>query len=263
MEKTYILKTSDYSFAPYSDGGFSGKILLATPKKSALPKLLIKSHNPCSACNEFMYSRLAELLDIPSPKVYIMDVATKDAKLFGSPYVAGIEYMDGMHRFSLEEMRSSPVWKQEYAWQYALAAMFDQDDRVQLTMRADGHITGFDFTESFWLTDLGNTAFQLSDNQLTDLLIPRLHAMVDHGMSYLSAGGSVVRSHHGLPDDAPIPDDYLEPMRKLLTVTEDQVLELTDALHEVYPSSIPVYFEEYIKLLKKKLAIFLRSLDKA
>lgn len=138
MEITYILNADNYTYEPYSDGGFSGKILLANPKKEDLPKLLIKSENPSSACCEFMYSRLAELLRIPAPKAYIMNVSKNDKKLFGSPYVVGIEYMEGMHSFKLDEMRSSSEWKKEYAGQYALSAMFEQDDLVQLTMTADG-----------------------------------------------------------------------------------------------------------------------------
>lgn len=263
MENTYILNIADYQFTPYTEGGFSGKILLATPKKAGLPKLLIKSHNPCSACNEFMYSRIAELLSIPIPKAYIMNIKRSDAQLFGSPYVVGIEFMEGMHRFSLEEMRSTLTWRQEYAWQNALAAMFDQDDRVQLTMRTDGHITGYDFTETFWTSDIGITFFQLPDDLLTDILSGRLKAMIQRGFSMLSAGASVVRMHLGLPEDADVPADYLAPMRKLLTITEDQIVELTDALYEVYPVPIPVYFEEYIKILKQKLAAYLRSLDKS
>lgn len=36
MEITYILNTDNYTYEPYSDGGFSGKILLANPKKRGL-----------------------------------------------------------------------------------------------------------------------------------------------------------------------------------------------------------------------------------
>lgn len=262
MENIYILNTSEYHFSPYSEGGFSGKILLATPKPPELPKLLIKSHNPCSACNEFMYSRLAELLGILTPKAYIMNVAPKDEHRFNSPYVVGIEFMDGMHGFTLEEMRSTELWRKEYAEQYALAAMFDQDDRVQLTMRSDGHITGYDFTEAFWISNLGKSSFQLPDELLTDILSSRLKAMIQRGFSMLSAGASVVRLHQELPEDGNVPSDYLAPMRKFLTLSDERVLELTDALYEVYPASIVVYFEEYIRVLKQKLGAYLNSLEK-
>ncbi len=260
MEITYILNTEDYTYEPYSDGGFSGKILLAKPKKPDLPKLLIKSENPSSACNEFMYSRLAGLLRISAPKAYMMEVSKKDKKQFATPYVVGIEYIDGMRSFTLEEMRSSDEWQTEYAGQYALAAMFDQDDRVQLTMTANGHITGYDFTEAFWLTDMGMIHCKLSEEHLTDMLIRRLQASMQRGTSMLSAGGSVVRKHFGLSEDAAIPSEYFEPMKRLLRLTEDQIEELTDVLFEFYPASVPVYFEEYIKMLKKKIAAYFKTI---
>ena len=260
MEITYILNTDNYTYEPYSDGGFSGKILFAKPKKTDLPKLLIKSENPSSACNEFMYSRLAELLRIPTPKAYIMDVSKKDKKLFGSPYVVGIEHMEGMHSFTLEEMRSSPEWKKEYAGQYALAAMFDQADRVQLTMSADRHITGYDFTETFWLSDMTLNHYKLNEDRLADVMRGRLEASVRQGTSLISAGASVVRKHFEEPEGAAVPSEYLESMRVLSRLTEAQIEDLTDVLFEVYPASIPVYFEEYIKVLKTKIAAYFKSI---
>lgn len=250
MENTYILNTSEYTFSKFSDGGFSGKILLATPKNNCLPRLLIKSENPSSACNEFMYSRVAELLGILIPKAYIMTVSPKDAHLFSSPYVVGIEFMDGMHGFTLEEMRASELWRKEYAEQYALSAMFFQDDRVQLTMRTDGHITGFDFTETFWLNDMEISSFKLSDDDLTNILRSRLQQAVIKTATKLRAGAATLQIELCLPQSSPPPDSYLSPMRSLLMLTDEQVEVLTDALCEVYPISVAVYYEEYIKALK-------------
>lgn len=259
METTYILNTCDYNFTKYSDGGFSGRILLATPKKADLPKLLIKSDNPSSACNEFMYSRLGELLGIMLPKAYIMNVAPKDAHRFGSPYVVGIEFMDGMHSFTLEEMRASELLRKEYAEQYALSALFYQDDRTQLTMRTDGHITGFDFTETFWLNDMSIYTYQLSDDTLTDILSNRLHMAAERTIFMLRAGASTLNDHFNQPNTALPADAYLVPMRSFLKLTDEQVVELTDALFEVYPVSIVVYFEEYVKTLKQVIDAYLRS----
>lgn len=260
METIYILNTSDYTFSKFSDGGFSGKILLATPKKSCLPKLLIKSENPSSACNEFMYSRLAELLGILTPKAYIMNVAQNDAHRFNSPYVVGIEFMDGMHGFTLEEMRSSELWQKEYAEQYALAAMFFQDDLVQLTMRTDGHITGFDFTETFWLNDMRISSFNLSDDDLTTVLHRRLKQAVENTATKLRAGAAALEIELCLSKDSPPPDSYLAPMRALLMLTDEQVEVLTDVLCDVYPISVAVYFEEYIKALKIIVSGYLHTL---
>ena len=260
MEITYILNTDNYTYEPYSDGGFSGKILLAKPKKEDLPKLLIKSENPSSACCEFMYSRLAELLRIPAPKAYIMDVSNKDKKLFSSPYVVGIEYMEGMHSFTLEEMRRSPEWKTEYAGQYALSAMFEQDDLVQLTMTADRHICSYDFTETFWLSDMTVRAYQLPEEQLTEILSTRLQASARQGTSFLSAGAAVVKKHFEISEDAPVPSEYLEPLRGFYALTEDDIEELIDTLDEVYPMTVSVYFEEYLVLLQKKIVAYFKKI---
>ena len=86
--------------------------------------------------------------------------------------------------------------------------------------------------------------------------------MIQRGFSMLAAGASVVKMHFELGEDATVPTDYIDPMRKFLTISDDQVLELTDTLYEVYPVSIVVFFEEYIKALKKKLAAYIRSLEK-
>lgn len=260
MENTYILNTNDFTYEPYSDKGFSGKILLAKPKKTVLPKLLIKSENPSSACCEFMYSRLAGLLRIPAPTAYLMKVAGSDKKLFTSPYVVGITYMDAMRSFTREEMRSSPKWKKEYAGQFALAAMFEQDDLVQLTMTADGHISGYDFTETFWLSDMSVCTYQLPEKQLIDMITTRLQAFARDGTCMLSAGASVVKKHFELPEDAPVPSEYLEPMRKLNALTKHDIEGLTETLDAFYPLTISVYFEEYLAILKKKLAAYFEQI---
>ena len=77
MKDKFILNTNDYTYAPYSNKGFSGQLYLAMPKNGG-KRLIIKHENPCSAGNEFMYSRLAGLLGIPTPTTYLMNVAKED-----------------------------------------------------------------------------------------------------------------------------------------------------------------------------------------
>lgn len=260
MNDTYTLNTGNYAFEPFRNNGGSGKILLATPKSVNFPKLLIKSDNPSSACNEFMYSRLAGLLRIFVPKAYIMNVAKKDIKQFGSPYVVGIEYLEGIRFFTPDEMRSSPMLMTEYAEQFALSSMFEQDDLVQMVMTADGHITGIDFTETFWFNELSIGLLTGSEDLMISTAKRRLTAFQNRGTSYLSAGASVIKKNFGLPDNAPVPEEYLNPMRALYALTEDAVTPLSDTLDEIYPMTVSVYFEEYLKLLKKKIAAYFKSI---
>lgn len=263
MNTHYFLNTSDYSFEPFFDRGFSGQILLASPKSNALPKLLIKHENPCSACNEFMYSRLAELIHIPVPKAFIMNVQKRDASLFRSPYVVGIEYYDNLQPFTLEEMNRLPNGRKEYAGQYALAVMFEQEDSVQLSKTPDGHIIGLDFTEAFCLSDMTLLNQKVSDDVLTDIVANRLRGyMAKNFVLWANAGLDVLKKHFDDPNGN-FTSYFFEPMKAMCRITDEQIQELSDVLYEIYPVSIVVYFEEYLEILKKKIAAYITKIESA
>ena len=49
---------------------------------------------------------------------------------------------------------------------------------------------------------------------------------------------------------------YMQAMERFCKVTEAQVAELTDALSDIYPTPLIVYYEEYIKLLQHKITTY-------
>ncbi len=191
-----ILNTANFKFAPYPHKGFSGSLYLATPRGKGLPQLLVKHQDPSSACNEFMFSKLAELLGIYAPKVYLFDVAKKDRKLFATPYVVGIEYIEGLRAFSLDEMNSRPEWQREYAANYALAVICSQDDNVQMGMTPDGHIVSFDYTECFYLTSTA-TAMMSRDEKTRSAVVTRCLASAARALHDIlaHAGATVLQKH--------------------------------------------------------------------
>ena len=50
--------------------------------------------------------------------------------------------------------------------------------------------------------------------------------------------------------------NYMQAMERFCNVTEKQATELTDALSDIYPTPLIVYYEEYIKLLQNKITIY-------
>lgn len=259
----HILNTENYTYEPFSHNGFSGSLYLATAKDGSLPKLLIKHENPSSACNEFMYSRLAELLCIRAPNAYLFDVAKKDKKLFASPYVVGIEYIEGLHPFTLDEMNSKSEWQREYAENYALAVMCSQDDNVQMSMTPDGHIVSFDYTECFYLTSTATAAMDYDEDTRIEIVKRHLSSVdrASHGI-LANAGAEVLRKHlcrETLDEVYPL---YHEPMRRLIGLTTEQIEAATDPLFDIYPAEIGVYFEEYIKIMQAKMKAYLLGVTK-
>lgn len=188
---------------------------------------------------------------IPTPKAYLMNVAKKDRRRFGSPYVVGIAFLEGLRRFDKDEMRSSPTLKREYAGQFALSAMFEQDDLLQMAMTADGHIVSFDFSEAFWLSDISTLTYLQAEKQLTYLLTKRLQASARRQTFMLSAAASVIKEHFG-----PVPCEYLDPLRAMYALTEDDIEELLDTLDQVYSAIVSAYFEEYLIQLQNKIAAY-------
>jgi hypothetical protein len=261
IENTYTLSTKDFTFDPFERVGFSGKLYLAKPKEENLPTLIIKHENPCSACNEFMYSRLAKRFHLPVPNVNLMDVAQKDRHLFKTPYVAGIEYLDGLRSFTDEEMNTLSDGHLEYCGHFAMAVMFEQEDSVQLSMMPDNHIAGIDFTETFFLTDVSAAMLSLPENTLTDLLIRKLRAFSNKNFNaWAKAGADVMKEHLRESDAANVYPYYLAPMKELMKMSEVDIETLTDALADVYPIPVVVYFEEYIHILKKKISAYFEAI---
>ncbi len=258
-----ILNTANYTYEPFSYNGFSGSLYLATAKDGSLPRLLIKHENPSSACNEFMFSKLAELLCIHAPKVYLFEVAEKDKKLFASPYVVGIEYIEGLRTFTLDEMNSKPEWQREYAENYVLAVLCSQDDNVQMSMTPDGHIVSFDYTECFYLTPSTTTAMEQYDEDTRIEIINRQLSSVSrasHGI-LAHAGAEVLKEHFckdGLEEVYPF---YHEPIKRLIRLTSEQIEAATDPLYDIYPVEIGVYFEKYIELMQKKMKSYLLGVE--
>lgn len=258
-----ILNTENYAYEPFSHGGFSGNLYLATAMDGNLPKLLIKHENPSSACNEFMYSRLAELLCIHAPKVYLFEVANNDKKLFASPYVVGIEYIEGLRTFTLDEMNGKPEWQREYAENFALAVMCSQDDNVQMSMTPDGHIVSFDYTECFYLTSTAAEAMSCDEDTRIETIKRHLNSAARAPHDILAgAGAEVLRKHLKKDTLEEVYPFYHAPLIRLTELTAEQIEAATDPLYDIYPVEIVVYFEEYIKIMQKKMKAYLLGVEK-
>ena len=63
-------------------------------------------------------------------------------------------------------------------------------------------------------------------------------------------GAEVVAKHLGVPQISAVYPLYLEPMKRFCKIGNERIREITEALDEVYPVAISVYFEEYLAELK-------------
>ena len=262
MDNEFYVDSRDYLYQPFIHEGFSGQLLLATPVKEGLPPLLIKQEQLCSACCEFVYSRLAQEMQIPVPQVFLIKKSgRKESWPFKTPYVVGVVYLEGLHPFTTEDLQNSINMAFEYACHYALAVMFEQIDAVQMSATSDGNIVGFDFTDCFRLSDLTESLLKKQDTLLIQFLKMLLCAFKqDDFSSSARIGAEVVAKHLGVPQISAVYPLYLEPMKRFCKIGNERIREITEALDEVYPVAISVYFEEYLAELKLKISRYLETI---
>lgn len=271
MKESYILNTSDYSFTPYSDNGFSGQLYLATPETVG-QRLIIKHENPCSAGNEFLYSRLAGLLRIPTPTTYLMNVKKEDAHLFATPYVVGIEYIEDLRSFTLDEL-NDPKYavmpganfsklKYDYAGHYSLAVMFDQSDAIQLSMTSDEQIVGYDFTESFCFTRFMMDAFKVSREMGVQLLQNGLQSFKEKDFNLLAKSGAEVLAKHIRYSDSDAVGILNTPMKRYLMLAQKDIDSILNAVASIYPKEVVSFYTEYLEELRRKIEVYIPIAEK-
>lgn len=260
--KKYFIDSSDYTYTPYSADGFSGQILLATPKNKRKPKLLIKHATPAAVCNEFVACNLAQLIRIPAPKAYLLRISPEEQSLFSSPYAVGIEYIKGLHPVDMESIRLQPPVDPkyfDYTEQYALAAMLMQEDRIQMGESTDGQIYGYDFAESFSLTDLAVAALLNQGSDMgTELMKHCLNRY--RSFDFASACGHMLehlQKEFGLDDVEYLHPTFHEPMLLYWHLPNKQLNAITQAIGQVFPLELEVYYEECFNALREKIAAYL------
>lgn len=179
----FIIPAKYYSFSDFVDpggresGGDSGKLLVAERKpgveESCPEKLLIKHRFSNDPCNEFMASRIAESLGVPSPRTYLISCPDWKKKGFRSRFICGIEYIDGLRGMTQEEVHSD-AGGVFIVRAYALSVLLNQADQISLGMVGDvgtseGRFYAYDFAETFMLANfytdalLGNSVVSRRD----------------------------------------------------------------------------------------------------
>ena len=260
--KKYFVDSSDYTYTPYSDTGFSGQILLATPKNKRKPKLLIKHATPTAVCNEFVACNLAQLIRIPAPKAYLLRISSEEQSLFPSSYAVGIEYIEGLHPVDVKSIRLQPSVEPkyfDYMEQYALAAMLMQEDRIQTGESTDGQIYGYDFAESFSLTDLAVSALLNQDSNMGMELMK--HCLNRYrSFDFASACGHMLehlQKELELEDVEYLHPAFHEPRLLYWHLPDKQLNAITKAIGQVFPLELEVYYEECFNVLREQIAAYL------
>ena len=252
-----ILNTEDYDFSHFAHQGFGGRTkYIATPKKSGLPKLLIKHKGEFAPpCNTFVYGRIGQLAGVRTPKTFLMNVTENDKHLFESPCVVGIEFIDGFvpPEKHMQTIKGNRTLEKEFVDCFTLFALFTEfEDNLQCAYVPDQAVYPLDFDESFGLRN-GTFHSILYDGDAAEVLVKNsLQAGLRHALERyekisieLAAESLNVSTEYAMVF-------CLETLQRFCNLTEAEIASVTDALMEFFPPLLAVYYEEYIHILQKK-----------
>lgn len=274
MKKVYIRNTKDYLLEPYRHDPIAGNLLLATPKDGESAKLLIKYEDPSAACNEFICSRISELLRVPNPKAYLMRISKQDSAHFRSRtfsnavYAVGIEFIEGVHDFDPKKLDAVGLQRLEYSEQNALSVLFHQANALNLVMTPSGCVIGTDFTACFHMDKYVLAGFDVSQTNQEVLFSNALTMFKEKSLS-ISAKYQAKRlaANLGVRDVRKIYPAYHDTMRRFLVLSDKQLFPLLTALKEIYPSEVSNHYKACFDVLREQIPAYIedaevyRSLD--
>lgn len=256
---SYTLNMVNYNYKTLSHEGFGGVCkYIATPKRVGYSKLLVKHENIQSAYDTFMCSRLAELCDVYTPKANLMSTNNETRRLFPMhPFIVETEWVEDFSAVDYGSIKESPVLRQQYLDSMALYAMFCRiADTPQFAYSPTKGVFACDWDEAFDVTDFVIKLCLYNTDAGTEQLRRMLRHFSQHPFeSDAELCLQSVAAHLNMDADDLRPS-YMQAMERFCKVTEAQVAELTDALSDIYPTPLIVYYEEYIKLLQHKITTY-------
>lgn len=268
MKKTYILNTKDYLLEPYHSDSIAGDTLLAMPKNGDSEKLLVKYEDPSIACNEFICSRLSEILHIPNPTAYLIRISKQDLRFFqkgpfsDTIYAVGIELIGGLHDFDPKRLDDAGLQRLEYAEQFALSVLFRQADILKLEMTPSGCVIETDFSSCFNMDKYVLAGFGMSQSDRETLFANALTMFREHSFSMCAKEQAKKLAFSlGIRDVRNVYPAYHDAMKRFLALSDKHLRPLMDALNEFYPTEVSNHYKACFEILRERIPAYIEDAE--
>jgi hypothetical protein len=259
-----VEKTTDFVFsAPFEREGDSGKLLLAKRKTDRSDKYFVKHAFTDCACNEYVYTKLAQAMGYKMPDVVLFQLPdTEKRKYFKTEHIIGARYLNIIEPFpSYEVIRERATNWEEFFCFYGLYAMTGEVDGMESPLAEDGYIYRVDTTDAFpisnWDLDYAGV-YQEAQGVVPNELIRQtlqareLSSAVDFGMCDFCLDFCIKK-------DAKVCKPlFLEPFQRIQEISDAYIDGFLNTLCYFYPDYIGDFFKRYIAALKQQSAEYIR-----
>lgn len=265
LDCTEVFLTSDFLFSPLKHQGDSGQLLIAKRKGRSTEKYLVKHEATDCACNEYVYYKLANWLNVPVPDVVLFKVAPDEKrKRFGTEYISGSRWINITNQCpTTEQLISNVEYLKIWSRCKALEIMFSESDGIELVIDDCGRLYRVDLQASFnicfhWLDYLGVdieiqgcNVHQLYQKQLEDLLNEWRRKNIMHELELALKSLNQVSGRN-------CDSWFWEPVFQIQDIESGYVDSFLNVLCYFYPDCVGDYYREYIKILQEKSDKFLK-----
>lgn len=247
-----IVQTGDFNFAPFGSRiGDSGELLLATRRSDEHEKYIVKHTFADCACNEFVYTKLAQAMGYPMPDAVLFRLSPGETRqCFKTEYIIGERFLNAVNdRPAYEYIRENAAnWTDYFAFA-GLYALTDEGDGMEVILADDGLIYRVDTADAFPITEIMIRALEddrpgsVLGNRARQTIVSESIRTFDH----LRADCDLEQCLKLDPGCMPY---FLEPFERMQEIGEDYVDEVIDTLACFYSEEICGFFRRYIAALK-------------
>lgn len=246
-----VLNSEEFRYEPYKDNriqnrpgftvGMSGPLLVAMHKRTG-KKYLVKHTYPHNAANEYVACWLAERIGALAPKAYLLS----PNRAFATKHAVAIEYLDGLRGFKKDDVPEE--LKSDLISQFALCLLLRLDDAIQLSC-TDEHVYSYDYSEGFNIVDM-RIILRASEEAMVGFLRPPLQQFKRFTEKEDFNVPGLAREFHIAPEEMCC--GMIATVKRVATITDEELDELSDELMEMYPTAIAVYYEECIHAIRDR-----------
>jgi len=259
-----VVQTGDFVFSQSLEHhGDSGKLLLAKRNADRKDRYLVKHAYTDCACNEFVYTKLAQAMGYSMPDAVLFQLSPGEKRpYFKTEYIIGERYLNVADPSpSYDKVREcAKNWTQFFAF-YGLYHITGEGDGVELLLADDDLIYRVDTTDAFPLSNYQLDAAGIDQefsgiNPQAEFKKLLLEKDLSHVLNVSVCDRFLERCAEIDRDSRPY---FLEPFARMQEVRGDYIDDFLNTLCYFYPDFIGDFFKRYLSALQAQCSAYLKA----
>lgn len=261
-----VVETADFVFSTFRSPeqcGDSGSLLLAKLKSNQSVRYVVKHEYTDCACNEFVYTKLAQAMGYTMPGAILFRLSPKEKrKHFKTEYIIGIRYLDlDIESPSYVQIREKAEnWKEYFSF-LGMYAIFGESDSFETPLSKDGKIYRLDTTAAFPIStyhlDYAGIDMDIPGVDFHKAIRADLSSRDFRDAQLLSCLDIHLNSCKG--KDALGAKYFLEPLARIQEIRGDYIDDFLNTLCYFYPDLVGDFFKRYITELQRQCYEYLKT----